>query len=96
MQSVTPLASSSTPFDAELRSAEELARALAEALDRAPHDGVAVVWLSGRADEVLAVAGGVVRDWAAGRLATERAARILGEYTDELRRSLANWVTVDR
>jgi len=92
MESATLLALAPTPLDAELRRAENLARSLAEALERAAPDGVAVVWLAGRAEEVLAVARGVVRDWAAGRLATPRAARILNEYTDDLRRSLSEWV----
>jgi hypothetical protein len=92
MERTTPLTTSPTPLDAELRSAEALACALAEALDRAAADDVAIVWLAGRADEVLAVARGVVRDWAAGRLATGPAAQILREHTDGLRQSLSKWV----
>lgn len=73
-----------TALRLEIRRAVELSRALARAAEGTGPDDEGFLWLLGRADEVRAVTGAVVREWADDDLATHAAAERIRAYVDGL------------
>jgi hypothetical protein len=72
------------PLRLEIRRAVELSRALALALERTGPEDEGFLWLLGRADEVRAVTGAVVREWADDQLDTSAATVRIRTYVDGL------------
>jgi hypothetical protein len=75
----------------QITHASRFARAL-----RVLHDGVgtedpAFFWLEGRAAEVGVFTVDVLRGWSSGELATDLAARTIGDYLQMLHATLEGW-----
>lgn len=68
----------------EIRRAVELSQALARASETVGPEEEGFLWLLGRADEVRAVTGAVVREWAEDDLETRVAADRIRVYVDGL------------
>jgi hypothetical protein len=73
-----------TALRLEIRRAVELSHALARALESTGPEDEGFLWLLGRADEVRAVTGAVVREWAEEDLATAAAGERIRAYVDGL------------
>jgi hypothetical protein len=73
-----------TALRLEIRRAVELSAALARASESTGPEDEGFLWLLGRADEVRAVTGAVVREWAEEDLATRAAAERIRAYVDGL------------
>ena len=68
----------------EIRRAVELSRALARAAESTAPDDEGFLWLLGRSDEVRAVTGAVVREWAEDGIAMSVAVERMRSYVDGL------------
>lgn len=73
-----------TALRLEIRRAVELSQALARAFENIGPDDEGFLWLLGRADEVRAVTGAVVREWAEDHLDARAAADRIRIYVDGL------------
>jgi hypothetical protein len=73
-----------TALRLEIRRAVEISRALARAAEGTGPEDEGFLWLLGRADEVRAVTGAVVREWADEDIATQAAAERIRTYVDGL------------
>lgn len=68
----------------EIRRAVELSQALGRAIEGIGPEDEGFLWLLGRSDEVRAVTGAVVHEWADDQLETRVAAERLRAYVDGL------------
>lgn len=73
-----------TALRLEIRRAVELSQALARAFEGTGPEDEGFLWLLGRADEVRAVTGAVVREWAEDHLDARAAAERIRIYVDGL------------
>lgn len=73
-----------TALRLEIRRAVELSQALVRALESTGPEDEGFLWLLGRSDEVRAVTGAVVREWAEDDLDTRAAAERIRVYVDGL------------
>jgi len=73
-----------TALRLEIRRAVELSHALALASQNVGPEEEGFLWLLGRADEVRAVTGAVVREWVEEDLAAHTAAERMRAYVDGL------------
>lgn len=73
-----------TALRLEIRRAVELSQTLTQASEAIRPEDEGFLWLLGRADEVRAVTGAVVREWAENDLETRVAADRIRVYVDGL------------
>jgi hypothetical protein len=81
-----------------LQEAVNHAERLATLLQRVPVNGAyndSTAWITGRAEEIACFVDAVTRDWHAGRLSNDGAARTIDRYIDTLHRDLDERPGVD-
>jgi hypothetical protein len=71
--------------------AARFARALRVLHEDAAVDGATLLWLEGRADEVLVFTSDVLNAWSAGELTTTLAASAIDDYLHTLHLTLEGW-----
>jgi hypothetical protein len=79
------------PLAEQAAHAERFASALRALYDEVAHGDASVLWLTGRAEEVVVLVGDVLRAWGAGKLDTTSAAREIEQYLEALHASLEPW-----
>jgi hypothetical protein len=83
----------SYPLDlrVQVRRAARLAHDLAVFVERTPPTDASFLWALGRADEVRAFVGALVREWNEGRLEAQSAAERIHVYVRGLEESLLSF-----
>jgi len=79
------------PLAEQAAHAERFASALRALYAEAAHGDASVLWLTGRAEEVVVFVGDVLRAWGAGKRDTARAAREIEQYLEALHASIEPW-----
>jgi hypothetical protein len=84
------------PLRVQVRRAARLAEALARFADELEPADPGFLWALGRADEVRAFLGAIVREWIEGRLTDWRAAERIHVYVREIQESLVAYARATR
>jgi hypothetical protein len=79
------------PLQTEMFHAARFARALRVLHEDAVVDDAALLWLEGRADEVIVFTSEILNAWAAGELTTDAAVGAIEGYLAALHATLEGW-----